>query len=51
MDEAHYQATLIAVDVGEGIVLNPELDLELKPGAKLFYIADERIDAFRWEEA
>ncbi|WP_419153441.1 potassium channel family protein [Vibrio maritimus] len=49
--KAHYQATLIAVDVGEGIVLNPELDLELKPGAKLFYIADERIDTFRWEEA
>lgn len=49
--KADYQATLIAVDVGEGIVLNPELDLELKPGAKLFYIADERIDTFRWEEA
>ncbi|WP_394151777.1 potassium channel family protein [Vibrio maritimus] len=49
--KAHYQATLIAVDVGGGIVLNPELDLELKPGAKLFYIADERIDTFRWEEA
>ncbi|GMQ46944.1 ion channel [Vibrio sp. 10N] len=49
--KADYQATLIAVDDGSGIVLNPELELELKPGAKLFYIADERIDTFRWEES
>ncbi|NOI81646.1 two pore domain potassium channel family protein [Vibrio tubiashii] len=43
-----YQATLIALDVGQGIELNPELEKEILPGAKIFYIADERIEDFDW---
>lgn len=43
-----YQATLIALDIGDGIELNPELSREISPGAKLFYIADERIERFDW---
>lgn len=44
----HHQATLIAVE-GEGsIELNPDLDAVIKPGNKLFYIADERIEQFEW---
>jgi len=45
----HHQATLIAVDVGQGIELNPHLDRKVPSGAKLFYIADERIHSFEWE--
>ncbi|KHD24863.1 potassium channel protein [Vibrio caribbeanicus] len=44
----HYQATLIAFDVGQGIELNPDLDRSIPAGSKLFYIADERIDSFNW---
>ncbi|WP_391089646.1 ion channel [Vibrio sp. NH-UV-68] len=44
----HYQATLIALDVGQGIELNPDLDREITPGAKVFYIADERIEHLNW---
>jgi len=44
-----YQATLIALDIGKGIELNPELDKEITPGAKIFYIADERIEDFDWQ--
>lgn len=43
-----YQATLIAIDSGNGIELNPELDQVVSSGTKLFYIADERIDDFDW---
>ncbi|KGY12815.1 potassium channel protein [Vibrio tubiashii] len=43
-----YQATLIALDNGQGIELNPELNREIVPGAKIFYIADERIEQFNW---
>ncbi|WP_281630147.1 potassium channel family protein [Vibrio sp. St2] len=43
-----YQATLIAIDTGKGIELNPDLETVILPGTKLFYIADERIDAFEW---
>ncbi|WP_070963121.1 potassium channel protein [Vibrio sonorensis] len=46
----HYQATLIALDSGEGIELNPELDRVIKESDKIFYIADERIDVFDWEK-
>ena len=46
----HYQATLIALDVGNGIELNPELEQEITPGAKVFYIADERIESFEWDK-
>ena len=35
-----YQATLIALDVGQGIELNPDLEKEILPGARLFYIAE-----------
>jgi len=45
-----YQATLIALDVGQGIELNPELDREILPSAKIFYIADERIEDFNWQK-
>ncbi|WP_425666601.1 potassium channel family protein [Vibrio tubiashii] len=45
-----YQATLIALDVGQGIELNPELEKEILPGAKIFYIADERIENFDWRK-
>lgn len=45
-----YQATLIALDVGNGIELNPELEREISPGAKIFYIADERIEHFDWQQ-
>ncbi|MEZ8100346.1 potassium channel protein [Vibrio bivalvicida] len=44
-----YQATLIALDIGKGIELNPDLDKEITPGAKIFYIADERIEDFDWQ--
>ena len=44
-----YQATLIAIDSGSGIELNPELDQVVSSGTKLFYIADERIDDFDWK--
>ncbi|TFH92869.1 potassium channel protein [Vibrio ouci] len=43
-----YQATLIALDIGNGIELNPELEREVIAGSKLFYIADERIESFDW---
>lgn len=43
-----YEATLIAIDTGAGIELNPILNREVPPGAKLFYIADERIKTFTW---
>lgn len=46
--KVNYQATLIAVDVGNGIILNPDLNQVIAPGNKLFYIADERIDNFTW---
>lgn len=46
----HYQATLIALDVGNGIELNPELEQEIAPGSKVFYIADERIESFEWDK-
>ncbi|MDW3149770.1 two pore domain potassium channel family protein, partial [Vibrio sp. 2132-1] len=32
------------------IQLNPDLDAEVPPDTKLFYIADERIDDFAWKE-
>ena len=44
----HYQATLIAFDVGQGIELNPDLERVVPSGSKLFYIADERIEKFNW---
>ncbi|WP_159654259.1 potassium channel protein [Vibrio atypicus] len=43
-----YQATLIAMDIGNGIELNPDLERKVPAGSKLFYIADERIDSFDW---
>ena len=44
-----YQATLIAIDTGSGIKLNPELATSVSAGSRLFYIADERIDVFNWK--
>ena len=48
MKRAH-QATLIALDSGDGILLNPDLACSVTSGAKLFYIADERIEKFDWK--
>ncbi|MCF4174552.1 potassium channel protein [Vibrio sp. McD22-P3] len=48
--KVEYQATLIAVDVGNGIILNPDLEQSISAGNKLFYIADERIDNFSWKK-
>lgn len=45
-----HQATLIAIDCGEGIKLNPSLSTQVDSGATLFYIADERIDDFKWQQ-
>ncbi|KJY83182.1 potassium channel protein [Vibrio galatheae] len=50
MMKRDYQATLIAFDIGKGIELNPELAREITPGAKIFYIADERIEEFDWRK-
>ncbi|MCK6261930.1 ion channel [Vibrio sp. ZSDE26] len=46
--KSNHDATLIAMDVGEGIELNPQLQRKIPAGAQLFYIADERIDNFDW---
>ncbi|WP_299018313.1 potassium channel family protein [uncultured Photobacterium sp.] len=43
-----YEATLIAIDTGDGVELNPSLQREVPPGCKLFYISDERVNNFRW---
>lgn len=44
----HHEATLIALDEGNGIELNPCLSKKVSAGCKLFYIADERIDKINW---
>ncbi|CAH0526303.1 hypothetical protein VHP8226_01733 [Vibrio hippocampi] len=44
----HHAATLIAVDSGQGIELNPDLDRVITGGTKVFYIADERVDSIDW---
>lgn len=46
----HHQATLIAFDLGDGIELDPDLNAQVPPSTKLFYIADERIDDFAWAD-
>ncbi|MGF1717711.1 potassium channel family protein [Photobacterium chitinilyticum] len=43
-----YDATLIAIDSGNGVELNPSLQREVQPGSKLFYISDERVIEFKW---
>lgn len=43
----NHDAILIALDHGEGIELNPALDSIIKPGCKVFYIADERVTLFK----
>lgn len=43
-----YDATLIGIDCGEGVELNPALNKAIQPGCKLFYISDERITDFQW---
>ncbi|MGF1694664.1 ion channel [Vibrio lamellibrachiae] len=48
--KAAHDATLIAMDSGNGIELNPQLSRDIPSGAQLFYIADERIDSFNWKE-
>jgi voltage-gated potassium channel len=45
-----HHATLIALDSGNGIQLNPDLSTDVQPNTKLFYIADERIKNFAWNE-
>lgn len=46
--KADYDATLIAINSGQGMELNPALDAKIPPGSQIFYIADERIDDFKW---
>ncbi len=43
-----HKATLIGVDKGKGIELNPDLDYAVSAGTRIFYIADERINNFSW---
>lgn len=48
-----YRATLIGMAKSDdklNILVNPDLDLVLNPGDKIFYIADERIIDLRWHE-
>ncbi|OAN10841.1 potassium channel protein [Photobacterium jeanii] len=45
-----HDAILIAIDSGNGVELNPPLDRTVTPGDKLFYIADERVDDFNWQQ-
>ena len=48
-----YHATLIGMvkaDEKLNIQVNPDLDLMLSPGDKIFYIADERIIKFQWND-
>ena len=45
-----YEAILIAIDTGKGVELNPPLERDVPPGAKLFYIADERVDQIDWSK-
>ncbi|PSW22248.1 potassium channel protein [Photobacterium sanctipauli] len=46
----HYEAILIAIDNGNGVELNPTLEHPVTAGAKLFYIADERVNDFNWQQ-
>ena len=48
-----YGATLIGISRAHQtleIQVNPELDVVVHPGDKLFYIADERILSFKWQD-
>lgn len=48
-----YHATLIGLSRASNslsIMVNPELDQIVYPGDKIFYIADERIQRFDWQE-
>ncbi len=44
-----YDATLIGLRRDNEVMLNPALDADIKPNDLLFYIADERIDDFKWD--
>ncbi|WP_158973030.1 potassium channel family protein [Paraglaciecola sp. L3A3] len=49
----HYSATLIAAAKANdklNLVVNPDLDMLLYPGDKLFYIAEKRITNIHWQE-
>lgn len=39
-----HSATILAVRTDDGIKVSPSWDLPVAPGARLFYIADERLD-------
>ncbi|ATF08755.1 potassium channel family protein [Candidatus Enterovibrio altilux] len=43
-----HDATLIGIDTGRGLALNPSFDTHIKEGTRLFYIADERVNKFQW---
>ncbi|KXI21058.1 potassium channel protein [Photobacterium sanguinicancri] len=45
-----HDAILIAIDSGDGVELNPPLNKAVTADAKLFYIADERVDSFHWHK-
>jgi voltage-gated potassium channel len=48
----HYDLTLIGIKnpEGEGILINPALATLVQPGARLYYIADDRINRFEWPQ-
>ncbi len=47
-----YAATLIGIAKADNnqMELNPDLALTIKPGATIYYIADERISGINWEQ-
>ncbi len=45
-----HDAILIAIDRGKRIEVNPELDAPIEKGTRLFYISDERVSDFNWNE-
>lgn len=44
-----HDATLIGIRKNNQILLNPALSQEVQPNDLLFYIADERIERFQWQ--
>ena len=46
----HYQATVIALQTNgpDSVLVNPGMELPIKAGDRIHYIADERIDHFDW---
>lgn len=45
-----HNATLIGIEMREGLTLNPPLNTRIEQGAQIFYISDERINEFLWPQ-